>query len=90
MTLCAILGASDNTISGWANALEAIYREIGGYGLIFVLLFVFSLTFLILGFLLGRLRHKLRSVDYFKLLRMNLEEQCVSSSFILPFAIFFV
>ena len=52
MTLCAISGASDNTISGWVDALEAVYREIGGCVLIFVLLFVFSLTFLILGFLI--------------------------------------
>ena len=62
-----------------------LFLDIGGCVLICL-----AIPFLYLVFLLGRLCHKLRSVDYFKLLRMNLEEQCVSSSFILPFAIFFV
>ena len=33
--------------------------------------------FLALDLLLGRLRHHLKSVDYFKLLQMNLEQQCM-------------
>ena len=37
----------------------------------------FGLTSLTLDLLLGRLRHHLKNVDYFKLLRMNLEQQCV-------------
>ena len=37
----------------------------------------FGLTSLTLDFLLGRLHHHLKNVDYFKLLRMNLEQQCM-------------
>jgi hypothetical protein len=75
--LVAIARASDSTISGWADALAAVYKDIGGRLLFFPCYFVFSLMFLILGLLLGRLRHQLRSIDYFKLLCMNLEQQCV-------------
>jgi hypothetical protein len=76
-SLVAIAGASDITISGWTDALEAVYKDIGGCLLFFPCYSIFSLMFLILGLLLGRLRHQLRSVDYFKLLCMNLEQQCV-------------
>ena len=37
----------------------------------------FGLTSLTLDFLLDHLRHHLKNVDYFKLLWMNLEQQCV-------------
>ena len=40
--------------------------------------------FLIPSFLLGWLHHQLRNVDYFKLLRMNLEQQCVVCFRLLP------
>ena len=40
--------------------------------------------FLIPSLLLGRLRHQLRNVDYFKLLRMNLEQQCVVCFHLFP------
>ena len=50
----------------------------------------FGLTFLMLDLLLGRLCHHLKSVDYFKLLRMNLEQQCmVCFIFFLLFFSFF-
>jgi len=41
--LVAVPGASDSTISGWADVLEAIYNDIGGcssYIFLFILLFV--------------------------------------------------
>ena len=37
----------------------------------------FGVTSLTLDFLLGCLHHHLRNVDYFKLLRMNLKQQCM-------------
>jgi len=44
--LIAIIGASDITISGWAAALEAVHKDIGG-----CLLFFPSYLFLVLCFL---------------------------------------
>ena len=44
--LSAITGASDSTISGWADALEAVYKDIGGS-----LLFFPCYLFLVLCFL---------------------------------------
>ena len=40
--------------------------------------------FLIPGLLLGRLCRQLRNMDYFKLLRMNLEQQCVVCFYLFP------
>ena len=71
--MVAVLGASDSTISGWADVLEAIYNDIGGCLSYIFCFLAFYLTFLTLDLLLGRLRHHLKNVDYFKLLRMNLE-----------------
>ena len=70
--LVDVLGASDSTISGWANVFEAIYNDIGGCLFYFSCFLAFGLTLLMLDLLLGRLRHHLKNVDYFKLLRMNL------------------
>jgi len=77
LILFAILGASDSTISGWANVLEAVYNDIGGCSSYIFYFLTFCLTFLTLNLLLGCLRHHLKNVEYFKLLRMNLEQQCV-------------
>ena len=42
----AILGASNSTISGWADALEAIYKDIGGCSSYIPYCITFCLTFL--------------------------------------------
>ena len=73
LILFAILGASDSTISGWANVLEAVYNDIGGCSSYIFYFLTFCLTFLMLNLLLGRLCHRLKNVDYFKFLQMNLE-----------------
>jgi hypothetical protein len=44
--LVAIAGASDSTISGWADVLEVVYKDIGG-----CLLFFPCYLFLVLCFL---------------------------------------
>ena len=75
--LVAIPGASDSIISGWADVLEVIYNDIGGCSSYIFYFLTFCLTFLTLNLLLGRLCHHLRNVDYFKLLQMNLDQQCV-------------
>ena len=75
--LAAVLGASDGIISGWADVLEAIYNDIGGCSSYIFYFLTFCLTFLTLNLLLGCLCHHLKNVDYFKLLQMNLEQQCV-------------
>jgi len=72
--LVAIPGASDSTISGWTDVLEAVYNDIGGCSSYIFCFLAFCLMFLMLGLLLGRLRHHLKNVEYFKLLRMNLEQ----------------
>ena len=75
--MVAVPGASNSTISGWANVLEAIYNDIGGCSSYIFCFLAFCLTFLMLDLLLGRLRQHLKIVDYFKLLRMSLEQKCV-------------
>ena len=75
--LVAVPGASDSTKSGWADVLEAIYNGIGGCSSYISYCLTFCLTFLTLNLLLGRLRHHLKNVNYFKLLQMNLEQQCM-------------
>ena len=75
--LVAILGASDSTISGWVDVLEAIYNDIGGCSSYIFYFLSFSVTFRTLNLLLGGLHHHLKNIDYFKLLWMNLEQQCV-------------
>ena len=40
--LVAVPGASDSTISGWADVLEAIYNDIGGFSLFVFLYLLFS------------------------------------------------
>ena len=66
--MIAVPGASDSTISGWADVLEAVYNDIGGC-LSYIFCFLsFCLTFLKLDLLLGRLSHHLKNVDYFKFL----------------------
>ena len=69
--------AFDSTISWWVDVLEAVYNDIGGCSFYIFCFLAFCLTFLTLVLLLGRLRHHLKNVDYFKLQRMNLEQQCV-------------
>jgi hypothetical protein len=73
--------ASDTTITVWADAINTVYNEIGGYLLrLFLLLFsIVVLMFLILSFSLDRFRHNLRSMDYWKLLHVNLEHQSLVS-----------
>ena len=77
LILLAILGAFDSIISGWADVLEVIYNDIGGCSSYIFYFLTFCLTFLTLNLLLGRLRHHLKKVDDFKMLWMNLEQQCV-------------
>jgi hypothetical protein len=68
------------TITSWANALHNVYTEIGGYyPFSFLSSSVIMLMSLILSLLLDRFRHNLRSMDYFKLLRVNLEHQSLVS-----------
>jgi hypothetical protein len=73
--------ASNTTITVWADAINTIYNEIGGYLLrLFLLLFsIVVLMFLILSFSLDRFCHNLRSMDYWKLLHVNLEHQSLVS-----------
>jgi hypothetical protein len=72
--------ASGTTITGWADALHTVYIDIGGYyPFSFLSSSVVVLMFLILSLLLDRFRHNLRSMDYFKLLRVNLEHQSLIS-----------
>lgn len=72
--------ASDTTITGWAEAVHAVYTGIAGYLLsLFVCLHLFCTRFLCLLFLLDRLRKDLREMDYFKLLRVMLEHQSLVS-----------
>ena len=75
--MVTVPGASDSTISGWADVLEAVYNDIGGCSSYIFCFLAFCLTFLMLVLLLVRLRHHLKNVDYFKLLQYNLEQQCV-------------
>ena len=75
--MVVVSGASDSTISAWADVLEAIYNDIGGVAFPIFCFPAFDLTFLMIDLLLGRLHHHLKHVDYFKLLQMNLEQQCV-------------
>ena len=77
LILFAILGASNSTVSGWADVLEAVYNDIGGCSSYIFYFLTFCLMFLTLNLLLGRLRHHLKNVNYFKLLQMNLEQQCM-------------
>ena len=77
LILFSILGAFDSTISGWVDVLEAVYNDIGGCSSYIFYFLTFCLMFLTLNLLLGHLRHHLKNVDYFKLLQMNLEQQCV-------------
>ena len=74
LILFAIPGAFDSTISGWADVLEAIHNDIVGCSSYIFYFLTFCLTFLMLNLLLGRLRHYLKNIDYFKLLQMNLEQ----------------
>ena len=73
LILFAIPGAFDSTISGWGDVLEVVYNDIGGCSSYIFYFLTFCLTFLTLNLLLGRLRHHLKNIDYFKLLWMNLE-----------------
>ena len=73
LILFAIASAFDSTISAWADVLEAIYNDIGGCSSYIFYFVTFYLTFLTLNLLLDHLHHHLKNVDYFKLLRMNLE-----------------
>ena len=50
LILFAILGASNSTISGWADALEAIYKDIGGCSSYIPYCITFCLMFLTLKF----------------------------------------
>jgi hypothetical protein len=77
--------ASDTIITGWADATHTVYNEIGGYLLrLFLLLFsIVVLMLLILSFSLDHFRHNLRSMDYWKLLRVNLEHQSLVSLVVL-------
>ena len=43
----AVLGTFDNTISGWAECLEAIYNDIGGCFFIFFLIFLSYLSYVL-------------------------------------------
>ena len=63
----AVLGTFDNTISGWAECLEAIYNDIGGC-FCNPHFFAFDITFHKFSLSLGHLRHHSKHVDYFKLL----------------------
>ena len=75
--MVAILGASHSTKTGWVDVLEAVYNNIGCCSSNIFCFLAFCLTSLMLDLLLGRLRHHLKNVDYFKMLRMNLEQPCV-------------
>ena len=46
LILFVIPGASDNTISGWAHVLEAVYEDIGGCSSYIPYCITFCLTFL--------------------------------------------
>ena len=85
--MIAVPGASDSIISGWADVLEAVYNDIGGCSSYIFCFLAFCLTSLTLDLLLGRLRHHLKIIDYFKLLRMNLEQQLWYVSFLIFLAI---
>ena len=50
LILFAILGASDITISGWTDVLEAVYNDIGGCSSYIFYFLTFCLTFLTLIF----------------------------------------
>ena len=50
LILFAIPGASDSTISGWADILEAVYKDIGGCSSYIPYCITFCLTFLTLKF----------------------------------------
>jgi len=50
LILFAIPGASDSTISGWADVLEAVYKDIRGYSSYIPYCITFCLTFLTLKF----------------------------------------
>ena len=45
-----ILGVSESTISGWADVLEAVYKDIGGCSSYIPYCITFCLTFLTLKF----------------------------------------
>jgi hypothetical protein len=72
-----VVGASDSTISGWANTVHAVYSDIGGCFSFMTFVVFFVLILLMLFLVSDRLEGKLRSVDYFRLLRMNLEPQSI-------------
>jgi hypothetical protein len=73
--------ASDTTITIWVDAIHTIYNEIRGYLLrLFLLLFsIVVFMFLVLSFSLDSFRHNMRSMDYWKLLHVNLEHQSLMS-----------
>ena len=50
LILFAVLGASYNTISGWADVLEAVYKDIGGCSSYIPYCITFCLMFLTLKF----------------------------------------
>ena len=50
LILFAIPGASDSKISGWADVLEAVYKDIGGCSSYIPYCITFCLTFLTLKF----------------------------------------
>jgi hypothetical protein len=73
LTLHFLLSAaSDTTITGWADAVHTVYSEIVSpfITMCFRLLFSCCLYFF---FMLDRFRHNLRNMDYWNLLRVNLE-----------------
>ena len=78
---------SAETLSGLAKTLHALYSKIGGcisYILFFML--VLPYFFLYFVFLLDRARCHFKKVDFNKLLRHNLELNCVVSP--LAFVVF--
>jgi hypothetical protein len=76
-------GSSADTLSGWAEHLNALYKEIGGCLPLFVLFCISCLTLLVLHFLVGRACEHFKKVDYHQLLRYNLEQQCLVSVVVL-------
>ena len=78
--VCVSGESSTDTLSGWAETLPALYNEIGGCIGFFSCLPVLPYFFLYFVFLLDRARHHFKKVDFYKLLRYNLEHNCVVSA----------
>ena len=76
---------SANRLSGWAETLHALYSEIGGCISYFSSVGFCLTFFLYFVFLLDCAHRHFKKVDFNKLLRYNLEHNCVVSAWALYF-----